>query len=170
MECNLIVIFIKTKLMINFFKYITFTFLVFAFFLQCSSVQKLQDSVSFKIEQPYYQNWVAGVKNGGSGINIFIPVTNLKTNIALDSLYFRGHKVLLETKPNNPNLFIGRILTEANQNEDFSPKTEAEIPFDLKENEAVIIYTENDKKKYYKIDNIKEKQTEYFPSAPPKQN
>ena len=122
------------------------------------------------MDQPYFQNWIAGVKNGGSGINIFIPVTNLKTNITLDSLYFRGNKVLLETKPNNPNLFVGRILTEANQNEDFSPNTEEETSFDLKENEAVIIYTENDKMKYYKIENIKEKQTEYFPSAPPKQN
>lgn len=156
--------------MSNLFKYTALAFLVFTLFLQCSSTQKLQENVSFKVEQPYFQKWVAGVKNGGSGINIFIPVTNLKTNITLDSLYFRGHKVLLETKPNNPNLFIGRILTEANQNEDFSPKTEAEIPFDLKENEAVIIYTENDKKKYYKIENIKEKQAEYFPSTPPKQN
>lgn len=156
--------------MSNLFKYTALAFLVLTLFLQCSSAQKLQENVSFKVEQPYFQKWVAGVKNGGSGINIFIPVTNLKTNITLDSLYFRGHKVLLETKPNNPNLFIGRILTEANQNEDFSPKTEAEIPFDLKENEAVIIYTENDKKKYYKIENIKEKQAEYFPSTPPKQN
>lgn len=156
--------------MSNLFKYTALAFLVFTLFLQCSSTQKLQENVSFKVEQPYFQKWVAGVKNGGSGINIFIPVTNLKTNITLDSLYFRGHKVLLETKPNNPNLFIGRILTEANQNEDFSPKAEAEIPFDLKENEAVIIYTENDKKKYYKIENIKEKQAEYFPSTPPKQN
>lgn len=156
--------------MSNLFKYTALAFLVFTLFLQCSSTQKLQENVSFKVEQPYFQKWVAGVKNGGSGINIFIPVTNLKTNITLDSLYFRGHKVLLETKPNNPNLFIGRILTEANQNEDFSPKAEAEIPFDLKENEAVIIYTENDKKKYYKIENIKEKQAEYLPSTPPKQN
>ena len=77
---------------------------------------------------------------------------------------------LPKRKPNNPNLFVGRILTEANQNEDFSPNTEEETSFDLKENEAVIIYTENDKMKYYKIENIKEKQTEYFPSAPPKQN
>ena len=43
-------------------------------------------------------------------------------------------------------------------------------PFDLKENEAIIIYTENDIKKYYKIEHIKEKQAEFFPSAPPKQN
>lgn len=150
----------------NLFKNITFPFLIVTFFLQCSSAQKLQENVSFKVEQPYFQNWIAGVKHGGSGINIFIPVTNLKTNIALDSLYFRGHKVLLETKPNNPNLFIGRILTEANQNEDFSTKTEEEIPFDLKENEAVIIYTENDKKKYYKIKNIKEKLEQDYPGIP----
>ena len=139
-------------------------------FFQCSSAQKLSKTASFEIQNPYFQHWIAGVKNGGSGINVFISISKIENSTTIDSLYFRGHKVLLETKPNNPNLFIGRILTVANQNENFSPKTEAEIPFDLKENEAVIIYTENDKEKYYKIENIKEKHAEYFPSAPPKQN
>lgn len=156
--------------MSNLLKYIILIFLVFTLFLQCSSAQKLQKNVLFKVDQPYYQKWVAGVKNGGSGINVLLPITNLNTKTRVDSLYFRGHKILLATKPNNPNLYIGRILTKVNQNEDFSPSTEAKIPFDLKENEAVIIYTENDKKKYYKIENIKEKQAEYFPSTPPKQN
>jgi len=152
--------------MSNLLKYITLIFLVFTLFLQCSSAQKLQKNVPFKVNQPYYQKWVAGIKNGGSGINVLLPITNLNTKTRVDSLYFRGQKVLLEIKPNNPNLYIGRILTKANQNKDYSPKSKADIPFDLKENEAIIIYTENDKKMYYKIENIKGKQAQYYPSMP----
>lgn len=139
-------------------------------FFQCSSAQKLSKTASFEIQNPYCQYWIAGVKNGGSGINVFISISKIENSTTIDSLYFRGQTVKLNTKPNNPNLFIGRILTKANQNEDFQLNTDENSPFDLKENEAVIIYIENDIKKYYKIEHIKEKQAEYFPSAPPKQN
>ncbi|MDA0177870.1 MULTISPECIES: hypothetical protein [Mesoflavibacter] len=139
-------------------------------FFQCFSAQKLSKTASFEIQNPYYQHWIAGVKNGGSGINVFISLSKIENSTTIDSLYFRGQTVKLNTKPNNPNLFIGRILTKANQNEDFQLNIDANSLFDVKENEAVIIYTENDIKKYYKIEHIKEKQAEFFPSAPPKQN
>ncbi|MGB6269770.1 MAG: hypothetical protein WBF67_12255 [Olleya sp.] len=136
--------------------------------MQCSSAQKLQKEANFKTDQAYYQSWVAGIKGGGSGINVFIPVTSKLKDLKLDSLYFKGHKVALVTKPQNPNLFIGRILAEANQKDDFLSESKQAIPFDLKENEAVISYTENGTTNYIKIENIVEKQAEQYPSAPPK--
>ncbi len=152
----------------QFFKYLSGSILSCLFFMQCSSAQKLQKEASFKTNQVYYQSWVAGVRGGGSGINVFIPVTSELKNLKLDSIYFRGHKVILTTKPQNPNLYIGRILTEGNRQDDAVLMDENKIPFDLKDNEAVVSYVENNSTKYIKLENIVEKQAQYYPSAPPK--
>lgn len=151
------------------FKYLSVSILSSFLFMQCSSAQKLQKEASFKTNQVYYQSWVAGVQGGGSGINVFIPVTSQLKGLKLDSLYFRGHKVALTTKSQNPNLYVGRILTEANRrDEDTIVNNKAEMPFDIKDNEAIISYMENNQKKFIKLENIVEKQAEQYPSAPPK--
>lgn len=154
--------------------------LVLMGFTNCSSAQKLEKQVSFTIGEVYCQNWVAGIEGGGSGINIFIPIEDLKNNIQLDSVYFRGKAVKLEFKPNSPTVFIGRLKTLSNQKKDIimSVKPEDEygnkvperinkIPFELKKNECVISYIEDGKTMYFKIENIIEKKTEFYPSAPP---
>ncbi|RAJ17936.1 hypothetical protein [Olleya aquimaris] len=151
----------------QFFKYLSVTVLSSVLFMQCSSTKQLQKEASFKTDQVYYQSWVAGVKGGGSGINVFIPITSELKTLKLDSLYFRQYKMALQTQPNNPNLYIGRILTKANQQEGFKEET-TKIPFDLQPNEAVVSYIENNDIKYYKIENIIEKPAEQYPSAPPK--
>ena len=151
----------------QFIKYLSVSILSSVFFIQCSSAQKLQKEASFKTDKAYYQHWVAGIKGGGSGINVFIPVTSELKNLKLDSLYFRGNKVGLETKANNPNLYIGRILTEGNQRDDYK-QTKDKMPFDLSENEAVISYIEAGTTKYFKIENILKKEAQQFPSARPK--
>ncbi len=156
--------------------------LIMISFSQCSSAQKLQKETPIKLQTTYYQHWVAGIKGGGSGINIFILTENSELkNIQLDSVYFRGKASKLEVKPNNPNLFIGRFLLTPKQKRDviMSNKPKAEygnellklkekIPFELKENECVVSYKEESKIKYFKIKNVVEKQPQYYPSAPPK--
>ena len=151
-------------------------------FSQCSSAQKLQKEAPVKFGTAYYQHWVAGVQGGGSGINLFIETEGtLKENIQLDSVYFRGMVAKFQVKPNNPSLFIGRFSLKANQKRDIimsskpkaeygneSPKKKSKIPFDIKDNECVVSYKEGDKMKYFKIENVVEKQPQYYPSAPPK--
>lgn len=151
-------------------------------FSQCSSAQKLQKKAPVKFGEVYYQHWVAGIQGGGSGINLFISSekSSLK-NTKLDSVYFRGQGVKLEVKPNNPSLYIGRFSKKANQRKDVimsnkkhaeygnqAPNLKSVIPFELKENECVVSYKEDDKIKYFKILNVVEKKPLYYPSAPQK--
>ena len=157
--------------------------LVLTSFSQCSSAQKLQKEAPVKLGTVYYQHWVAGVQGGGSGFNLFIPTKGTsKESIQLDSVYFRGKVVKLEFKPNNPSLFIGRFSLRANQKKDIimsnkqhaeysneAPNIIAKIPFELKENECVVSYKEDKTTKYFKIENVVEKQPQYYPSAPQKQ-
>ncbi|WP_303316521.1 hypothetical protein Q4Q34_06855 [Flavivirga abyssicola] len=150
--------------------------LVMMSFSQCASTFKLQDSVPLEIGQVYHQSWVAGVKGGGSGINVFIPLLSNSKNIVLDSIYFRGKAVKLEK---DKMLYIGRYALSANQNKDIImssdpiaeygnlvPEIPKKIPFELKEDECVVSYNEGHKIKYYKISNIIEQESLNYPSAP----
>lgn len=154
-------------MIMRFFKYLSVSILSSFFFMQCSSAQKLQKNTAFETSPVYFQKWVAGVKGGGSGINVFIPITTELKGVTLDSLYFRGNRVALQTKPSSPKLYIGRIIGNTNQKEGYKSNGD-KISFDLKDNEAVVSYSEEGKVKYFKIENISEKPMQQFPTAPPR--
>ncbi len=147
-------------------------------FSQCSSAQKLQEKAPTAFGEVYCENWVAGVQGGGAGTNIFIPVED--TSIVLDSVYFRGKAVKLQTKPQNTKVFIGYFTSDfnapkpdmvmsADTKEEYGnklPKKETKIPFELKDNACVVSYKDGTTTKYFKIENVVEKASIPRPSAP----
>ena len=127
--------------------------ILMASFSQCSTAQKLQKNAPTQFGDVYCQKWTAGVKGGGSGLNLFIPA--MDKSIQLDSVYFRGKVVKLEVKPGDLTLYIGRFKTEFNQpsdvvmssdsNEEYGnqlPEKVKIIPFELKDDECVVSYKE----------------------------
>ncbi|WP_431133158.1 hypothetical protein [Psychroserpens mesophilus] len=148
-------------------------------FSQCSTAQKLQKKPPVKIGETYAQKWVAGIQEGGSGINVFIPVKD--TAVTLDSIYFRNQKVNLEFNNGDQAFYIGRFKIDFNQKQDIIlssdmkeeaknvlPKLKEEMPFELKDDECIITYRKGSQTLYFKISNIKIKQPLHYPSAPPK--
>ncbi len=151
---------------------------ILASFSQCSSSKNLQKNAPLELAQVYFQKWIAGVEGGGSGLNIFIPVTD--NSIVLDSVYFRGKAAKLELKQQDSMFYVGRFISDLNTKKDIimsnepyaeygneMPKTSIKIPFELKENECVISYKEGKETKYFKVDNIVEKDLIPYPNAPP---
>lgn len=148
-----------------------------ASFSQCSTAQKLQKKAPLEFGEVYAQKWVAGVKGGGSGVNVFVPVKNASRD--LDSMFFRGQKVKMEfLKGENPQ-YVGRFKTDFNKHKDIIlssdmkeesknrlPIIKQEIPFELNDNECVISYRKDDKSLYYKISNIKIVEPLHYPNAP----
>ena len=154
-------------------------FIMVLFFAQCKSGYQFEENSAIQFGEPYYQTWVAGVEGGGSGINLYIPITSKPENIKLDSVYFRGKKSAIELSGNN--LFVGRFKSIAFQkkdlvmsNEPFGeygnevPDIPEKIPFNLKDDECIISFTENNKLKFIKISGIIKKEPIYYPSAPPR--
>ncbi|MCF6295171.1 MAG: hypothetical protein L3J25_05730 [Flavobacteriaceae bacterium] len=157
---------------------ITLLFVVVVSFSQCSSTQKLQEKAPIMMGKVYCQSWIAGVEGGGSGLNIFILVTD--NSIVLDSVYFRGKAAKLELKQQDSMFYVGRFISGLNikkdiimSNEPYAeygnemPKTSIKIPFELKDDECVISYKEGKTTKYFKVDNIVEKDLIPYPNAPP---
>ena len=159
-------------------------FVMLTSFTQCKSSKKINDNqqafkleenASFTLSETYFQSRVAGVKGGGSGIHMYINVLTNTNNVVLDSVYFKGLKAKVEVSKMG---YIASFKTKANQKEDIVMSnnksaeygnqipTKQDFPFDLKDNEAVISYTENATLKYLLIKNIKEKSRIEYPSAP----
>ena len=154
-----------------------FILLIMAGFSQCSSTKNLQEKAPVDIDQVYFQKWIAGVEGGGSGLNIFIPVK--ETIPKLDSVYFRGKVIKLEIDESGL-LYIGRFLTGLNQKNDMimsndpnaeygnkAPGKLQKFPFTLKETECIISYQKDGKTKYFKIEEIVEKEMIAYPGPPP---
>ncbi|WAC01114.1 hypothetical protein N7U66_13190 [Lacinutrix neustonica] len=151
-------------------------------FSQCSSSKKVLENAPVKVGEVYFQSWVGGVKGGGSGINVFIPIDERsQANFVLDSVYFRGKVAKLVTKTDK-TLFIGRFTTASNQESDLImtnkengeygnvvPSITGGFPFQLKDNECVVSYQDNSNIKYFKVENLSEKARVDYPSAPPTQ-
>jgi len=103
-----------------------------------------------------------------------------KKTIVLKAFFYRGKTVALkDISTNNNGLYVAAfvnliqtkkptILHEDHKKEagNEPPQLQEKIPFELKNNEGVISYTENGKLKYYKVESIIEKIPIYYPSAP----
>lgn len=145
-------------------------------FSQCASTMKLQEESPITFGEVYSKSWIAGVKGGGSGTNLFIEVKT--EGFVLDSVYFRGKMSKLKTKPNNKSVFIGRFLSTSNskknlllENPNPEKLKEKSFPFELKDNQCVVSYIYKGKLCYYKLNNIIERQTDALPmSVPPNKN
>lgn len=163
------------------FKSTSLLFLLIILFSSCSSAQKLQSEAPIKYGEVYCETWVAGVRGGGSGINLFIPLSKeAPKSVQLDSVYFRGKGTLLEKIEGEKTLYVGRFQTNFNQMQDIvmssdpneeygneAPNLDEKIPFELKDSECVVSYKNGDETKYFKIVNVIEKQPQHYPSAPP---
>jgi len=120
----------------------------------------------FKVVEATFSTWVGG-QPGVKGKKINISINNFE--IQLDSVYFRNKKSDLKRElDSSPAKFVG-VFTNTNTKTDYilhenaaeeygnkPPKANLNIPFELKETEAVISYTLNGKMYYYKVEEVLE--------------
>ena len=147
----------------------------------CSSAQKLQKEAPTEFGETYYEQWVSGVAQGPSGLNIYIELKG--ESIQLDSVFFRGKVAKLEVEPSNKLLFIGRFINESTEKRDMimssntdqeygntAPEIKTNNPFDLGQSECVVSYKHKDETRYYKLVNIVKKESAGIPMSPRSDN
>lgn len=143
-------------------KVITFLLMPFMMvsFYNCSSTKMLQNHAPFEIDEVYYQE-------SNSGTNVYISIKSNPNNIILDSIYFKGKQAKLGQEN---NLFVGRFTSNIIQKQDIImsnepyaeygnkiPRLPEKLPFELKDNECVVSYKEDNSIKYFKIKNVIQK-------------
>ncbi|MBJ6368194.1 hypothetical protein [Snuella sedimenti] len=154
-------------------KNISFSSLIILAVFSCISAQKLQDRMPMAIGDVYYEPWISGVKSGGKGGNLYIPVLSNPKDIILDSVFFRGKQAKLEFV--DESLFVGRFKTSLNQEQDIimsnkpyaeygnkAPVRPKKMPFELKDNTCIVSYKYGNKTHYFKIEGIAEKEVQIY--------
>ncbi|WP_452221545.1 hypothetical protein [Lacinutrix salivirga] len=130
----------------------------------CGSKYKLQDQTPLNTKRVYFQEWFAGVKVGGTGINMYFPNLNNTNSIEIDSVFFRNLKGKLE-KGRAKYTAILKHKTAHELAEIANKKSK--FPFKLTNNECVISYIEQGEKKYLKVSNIAENEGVYYEKGHP---
>jgi len=96
--------------------------------------------------------------------------------MVFDSLFFRGKAVEVQTNRDKNELTLrGNFIVITNPNAivahadpqrevgNTAPKLAVKMPFELQENEALISYLIRNKKRYFKVENIKKRGTVSYP-------
>ena len=130
----------------------------------------LTQNTPFTVKNSYCQKWVAGIKEGGSGLNIYAIINDISEGVTLKKFYFRGKSVDVKTSkdPIFKGNYINKSVIMGNNSIIEATNTPPKIsPFKLENNEAVLSYDYNNKVYYHKILNIEEKQIIAYPSMAP---
>lgn len=128
--------------------------------------------VNIPITKATYQEWVAGVKGGGSGIQIELQLKQpLDVAIELDSIYFKGYASKLEKTPQNSLVYLAHIKTTLNSgskpllvDEPTNKLNEVLVPV-TKPGEALLGIIQFGKRQFINIGALEKKETLLFPKT-----
>lgn len=142
---------------------------------QQTEVMKLTQNPPFVIAEAFFQNWVAGVEEGGSGTNIHITFQQIEPTVEIRNLYFRDRILPLKKDTQISTKYTAYLNHETQRNiiMDADPVMESQnappslFPFKLKDNEAVIEFWNVDAFNYFKIENLQQKEMLAYPKTNP---
>lgn len=138
-----------------------FSIVLFSMLSSCGSNKELQERAPAQFNETYYSETE-------DGLDLYIPVAVIQENrVQLESVYFRGMHSPLELDAEKTNLYVASFTTgkgdkimHEDPNEEYgnkAPQAPKESPFEIKEDEAILVFKQNDKTKYYKLTGIEER-------------
>lgn len=133
-----------------------FTIILFS----CGSNKDIQSESHVQPEKAYFTS-------EGDSTTFYLPLKEgLGENISLDSVYFRGRQLELKKDPSGKNLYKAGFysgkqdfIMSGDPRKEYGnkpPQVPADIPFSLAGDEAMVVFTENNSKKYFRVTGIKE--------------
>ena len=136
---------------------------------------KLEQDPPFSVKDAYYQDWVAGIKEGGSGTNVYLALENFTDKVVIEKIYFRKMITKAQISPQIRNQYVGYFKNDdKDMVMDIDPVKEAvntprePFPFNLEHNEAVIAYRYMDVLKYTLVRDMRREEMIAYPSTKPK--
>ncbi|MFC7356110.1 hypothetical protein ACFQO1_00295 [Jejudonia soesokkakensis] len=152
---------------------------LFFSFSNCGGAQEvsglpLEENPPFTIAEAAFQKWVAGTREGGSGIELYINISNVSEGVVFNDIYFRNKKTTLFTSPTIRSQYRASFTSAPSDRVmDLNPEKEAKntppvkFPFQLKDTEAVVSYTYKGNSEYFKITQLDEKEMIAYPGGNP---
>lgn len=132
---------------------------------QCASYT-LESNPPFQVVSSSYFTKVGGMPGSPNATEVKITYTAAK-EVKFDSIFFRTQKAKTGSYVDNNKKTVRALFYESSANNNMNMHNDAtkefgntppvktkKNPFDLKDNEIVISYIENNTIKYYKINNL----------------
>ena len=147
---------------------------VFAVVIVGCKSQSLETSAPFDIVDKTYFKWISG-KQGTEGTSIRLEGRTKSLNVSFSKVYFQNHEYDIVPEFNKDGFVIIGNFTEFRKKDKVMhrdpaaeygneiPKTEKKIPFDLQDDEAILLYSVNGMEGYHKITGIKQLDKVYRP-------
>lgn len=148
----------------------------------CSSQKKLEKSPPFVISSATFEPWVSGKDESGLGHTVKINLSQMAAgDVALQNIYFQGQmsRVILDMDDQGmvatakfeslkPDMIMHGDPTRevGNQPPKIRKGRKDTFPFELKDDEAILSYLQNDKVKYVKIPGVISKPVGTYPGRP----
>ena len=158
----------------------TFLFILLAaalnIFASCAQNRQLVENPPFTITDSHYTSWISQQPKNSSGMDIFLTITNKTANITLKSVFFKGKSAVFNQESDgvyaahftsvkeNPDYIIAADTNKEINNP--KPQLPEQPPIEILPNEALLVYLQNGKEKFYKLKNLKDKGTKYPAEAP----
>ena len=138
---------------------------------------EILDQLPSVIETVYFQKWIAGQEESGSGTHFFIQFkTAFPENIKFKKVYFQGQESDLQSE--DENIFTANFTNKSKQDRILDVDSEKEFgnkppeisktKYDLKPNEAILEFQKHNKILIYKLQNIKQQDLLAYPTAKPR--
>ena len=135
----------------------------------------LEQNPPFTVSSAYFQKWVAGIKEGGSGTKVHITIENIKEEISVKEIFFGDRILSAHRHPQKIDSYSSDFKDEARQDvvmdgdavKESQNTPPEKSPFSLGKNEAILSYTIKGEMHYYKISNLEEKPLIAYPSSNP---
>jgi len=150
-----------------------FLIVLFVILIGCKS-QSLETSAPFEIVEKNYFYWVGGQK-GTQGTTITFKGKTSSSNISFSKVYFQNHEYDVSPEFNSYGFTIQGNFAKFRERENVMHKDPAEeygnkppaqekkIPFDIEDDEAILLYSVNGLEGYHKITGIKQLDKVYMP-------
>ncbi|WP_300433643.1 hypothetical protein [Christiangramia sp.] len=131
-------------------------------FASCGSNKDLQERAPAQFNEVYYTYT-------SEGIQLNIPVAAIQDDrVSLKAVYFHGMKSDLKKSEEKPNQYVANfrlgsedmVMHEDPKKEygNKPPQKPEKSPFTIEEDEAILVFSQNDKTRYYKLTGIVEKE------------
>ncbi|SDS39415.1 hypothetical protein [Gramella sp. MAR_2010_147] len=135
---------------------------VLTLFASCGSNKDLQERAPAQFNDVYYTY-------NSDGLQLNIPVAAIQDErINMEAVYFHGMKSKLNKSKEKSNLYVANfhmgtedmVMHEDPKKEygNKPPQMPEESPFSIEDDEAILVFTQNDKVKYFKLTGIVEKE------------
>jgi hypothetical protein len=136
--------------------------------------QSLETSAPFSIDKKEYFNWVGG-KKGTQGTTVRFRGSTSSLNLSFSKIFFQNREYGVVPQFNSSGFLLEASFSEMTEpvnimgtspvveNSNKAASEKKNIPFDLEDDEAIILYSINGREGYHKVSAIKELEKQYRP-------